>query len=124
MDRAELEALLAPHAPISEEEKELREWLKLNKETLADRDPCEVVELAFMNQFPAPLVYSVIVDFHGAISGNMLEKRAALHYFSFSVAMEDRSRLQAKLDYVKELDLKPLWKELYDNQISGEQRAA
>lgn len=120
MAKGDLFALLTSSTPMSKEEIEIRAWLKLNKETLEKYDPFEVLKLALQNDFSESLAYAVIVNFKDAMAGTQIENRAALHYFSFSVAMEDRARLQAKLDYVKELDLKPLWKELYGYQTAGE----
>ena len=60
-----------------------------------------------------------MVNFRDAMDGTQLENRAAFHVFSFLIAVEDVQILKDKMSYVKELDLKPLWKDIFNFQTAG-----
>ena len=107
------EALLKPGV-VSKEEKELRDWLKLNRGYFVEREcnATEIAHFAFMNNFNRELVYAVLSDFTGAMTGTTLEGRAAFRASVWEGAVEKVANLRAKMEYVKELDMMPLWKDL------------
>jgi len=101
---------------VSADEQELRDWLKKNRELLKDHSSDTVVYFALLNQFPRDLVYSVLSDFRDAMQGSHIENRAAMEAYRFEAAMEDVQRLRDAQTYIKELDLRPLWKDLHTYQ--------
>ncbi len=120
MNSKEREELLFTVPKMSDEEVELRAWLKLNKATLLNRyDPFEVLQMARLNGFSEPLVYSVIVNFNDAMAGSHIDNRSRMNLYNLLSTIDRVQEMRAKLEYIKELDLKPLWQELYDNQITG-----
>ena len=109
--------LLTPQ-PMTDAEKELHTWLKLNRETFIDRASSEVAHYAVMNGFDPGLVFNVVCSFRDAMEGTNLERRSALKELEFDGALKSVQKLNDKIakkeKREKGLDLMPLWKDLYE----------
>lgn len=107
----DLEALLKP-IPMTDAERELRAWIKLNKASLQDRSQAEVGYLAIECGFDQAVVFAVLSNFRDAMGGTQVESRARFALYGFNKACERVNEMKAKLAYVRELDLMPLWREV------------
>jgi len=106
----DLAALLKP-IPMTEDEKELRAWIKLNKERLTQCNcPQEAASLAIMGGFDPKLVYRLFSNFTDAMMGSQVESRARMATFNFNQAVDQVNEMKAKLAYVRELDLSHQWR--------------
>ncbi len=120
----EIMDLMKP-VPMSDEEKELRAWIKkcARANLFGDRDPREIAYLALLNDFPRELVYSVLSCFRDAIEGSHVDSRAAFQFLHFSQAVATAHRMRDELTKPKELDLSPLWLDVTAYQ-TGETKVA
>lgn len=110
-----LKLLLTP-VPMSDAEKELRQWIKENKEILLDRTPDEVAQMAILCGFDRGVVYSTLSTFQDALNNTHFDKRMMMHWIAWDGALADVRRLKDEQSRVKELDLMPLWKDLHAYQ--------
>ena len=115
----DLEALFTP-IPMTDDEKELRAWIKLNRETLESMTPTEIGYMAITCGFDPAVVYAVLSNFRDAMSGTHVESRARFASWNFHKAMQHVDELKKKMAYVKELDLMPLWKDVTFYQTNQE----
>jgi hypothetical protein len=99
-------------------EKEVRDWLKLNRQTFSrgDRTALEVAALAISLGFDVIAVRAVL-GHTGAITGSRFENRMAMESYRMDAARAEIAELRAKMD--KDLGLRPQWKTLTEHQLEG-----
>lgn len=103
------------------EEKELRIWMKLNALLFLGQawTPHEVAEIALMNGFTEYTVYGVLSHWEAALAGKNIDNMALMQEIAFDGAVESFYKLQAKAEYVAELDLSILWKDYLRYSLEG-----
>jgi len=105
------------------DEKAVREWLHENKHVFDKTwSSAEVAHMAITCGFKPEAVYAVMSFWRDAMDGTRFENRAAMDQYCFEIACEERENLEKKRHYVKELDLGPLWVELTNNTVTGEEQ--
>ena len=99
----------------------LRAWLKENKNHFIEGDWTirEVALFALSWGFHAITIAQVFSHWSDALAGTNFDNRAAFRSFSLDIALEDFHKLQDKLDYVPELDLRPQWKAVHQFLFEG-----
>lgn len=116
MTKEELFIFLNTPKPLTEEEQNLRNWVKECGPILKGRTSFEVAAMAVACGFNPDLAYSFFANFTDAMSGSCIDNRAAMHVFSVHQAINRVNKMKEELERIPELDLMPLWKELHFNQ--------
>lgn len=98
--------------PMSEAETELRAWIKLNNASLKDQSPPEVGYMAIICGFDPTVVYGVLSNFNSVMQGRQVDSLARFEQYRFEQTIKLVDEMKAKLAYVRELDLMPLWREV------------
>ena len=113
------------HRSLSPEETEIRAWLKLNRDkALAGLTPIEVANYAVRyGGFQMCDVIVTLSHFRDAIQGSHIDNRAALQSYLMDTAVEDFMKCRDALERPKELDLMPLWMDVYQYQTGETQEA-
>jgi len=105
---------------FSPQETEIRAWIKANRKTLEGRSPNEIAHLAILCGFDISDVCMTLSNFRDAMEGSNIDNRAAFQGWLFDKAVGDFMKLKEDLARVPELDLRPQWKELVANTVTGE----
>ena len=110
-------------AELTADEFAVREWLTRNRETIAGRGPDEIAYLAVRCGFSLDVVCRTMANFLDGLGGfgGHVDSRAAFQAWRFDQAYAQFKKVQQKQKYVKELDLRPQWKELVANTVTGQE---
>jgi len=117
MDSREIELLLTP-IPMSDDEKEFRQWLKSCQAILAGRKPDEIAQLAILADFKREVVYMVLSTFQDAMDGTHVDGRARMAVIEKTSYMERSDEEKKATDALHREGLrhrkflKPLWIDL------------
>jgi hypothetical protein len=108
----DLEALLTPYT-FTKDEQEFRDWLKLNRETLAKYDAHEIFRFAVWDGFDADLVRSIVSSVTDLTAGSSLDRRAKFASFNTLCAMETAVKMRHALELADQPDFtRSSWVEL------------
>lgn len=86
--------------PQTEAEKEVREWLKTNRETFSrgDRTPIEIAELAIRYAGLDPVAVRLVLGHTGAVHGERFENKNAMRELRDQWARDDFEQKKAVLE--------------------------
>lgn len=128
----DLHKRLNPHIKLTPEAVELRAWLIKNQENFlkvirneetGEDEPLwqtwEIAKYAKFNGFSDKTVYDQISHVGYAVRGAHIEHGAAMNLYLFEETCEDVKKMQAKMDYVKELDISLQWKAYIAYAVNG-----
>jgi hypothetical protein len=104
-----LALMFAKPPEMTEDEINIRAWLKANRKTLEGRSAIEIAHLAIFTEVaPTEAIYLVLSDFRSVMGGTWSERRALNELHLLDMAMYRANKMLEPV----EADLMPLWEDL------------